>query len=119
MERTTVIFGSLLIIIGVGGYILSGMVSITAMIPAFFGVIFVILGMLASKENLKKHMMHAAAALSIILIIPTITAIGDLVAGDSSAAVISRSITAIASIIFLMLCVKSFIDARRARDAAA
>ncbi|MEX0773758.1 MAG: hypothetical protein WEB89_02270 [Balneolales bacterium] len=118
MDRTTVIFGTLLVVIGVAGYIISEMVSITALIPAFFGVIYIILGRLASKENLKKHMMHAAAALSIILIIPTIGAIGDLVAGDSGAGVISRSLTAVAAIIFLILCVKSFIDARKARDAA-
>lgn len=119
MERTTVIFGSLLIILGVGGYILSGMVSMTALIPAMFGLIFVVLGRLAAKENLKKHMMHASAALALVLIFPTIGAIPELLDGETSAAVIIRSITAAAALIFLVLCIKSFIDARKARDTAA
>ncbi|MEX0778557.1 MAG: hypothetical protein WD491_04070 [Balneolales bacterium] len=119
MDRTTTVFGIILIILGVGGYVISGMVSATALIPAFFGIVYVILGRLAAKENLRKHMMHAAAALTIILIIPTVGAIGDLFSGDSGAAVISRSLTAIAAIIYLFLCIKSFIDARKVRDATA
>ncbi|MEX0686238.1 MAG: hypothetical protein WD267_13115 [Balneolales bacterium] len=117
MDKITTVFGVILIILGVGGYIISEMVSVTALIPAFFGVIFVILGRLAARETLKKHMMHGAAVLSLLLIFPTITALPDLFAGETSPAVILRSATALFSLIFLALCVKSFIDARKARNA--
>ncbi|MEX0929934.1 MAG: hypothetical protein WD266_04830 [Balneolales bacterium] len=118
MDRTTIIFGVILIILGVAGYFISGMVSATALIPAFFGVIFVILGRLAARENLRKHMMHAAAVLALVLIFPTIGAIPGLFGPGADISVISRSLTAIASVIFLILCVKSFIDARKERDSA-
>lgn len=39
----------------------------TALIPAYVGVVFVILGVVGFKESLRKHVMHVAAALALLL----------------------------------------------------
>ena len=65
MPTITINFGRILILIGAIGYIY-GLVattyaSPTALIPAFFGLILLVLGYIArAKENLRKHLMHAA-----------------------------------------------------------
>jgi hypothetical protein len=42
------------------------MVSWTALIPAFFGLPLVILGVLALQEGWRKHAMHAAVVVGLI-----------------------------------------------------
>ena len=45
MKIITIGFGVLLILLGVGSYIGTGMTSLTALIPAFFGVAYLYLGL--------------------------------------------------------------------------
>lgn len=66
MKKLTSSLGFLLIILGLASYFGTGQASVTALIPAFFGVVFVVLAMIASVENLNKHMMHAAAGIALI-----------------------------------------------------
>lgn len=44
MARTTMVFGVVLIALGVIGYVGTAAVSITALIPAIFGAVLAILG---------------------------------------------------------------------------
>ena len=122
MVKAAYIYGLFLIAIGIGGYYLSGGVTKTALIPAFFGLPVVLLAFLACKENLRKHAMHGLAALSLLGVFGTIKGLGKLPALLSGEqlerplAVASQSLMAIASIIFLILAIKSFIAARKARQ---
>jgi hypothetical protein len=122
LPATTIFFGVLLIILGVGGYFVTGRHSLTAMIPAIPGLLFIILGALARDARYRKHTMHAAAALALVGFLAMIP--GGLVAlarwaGGTApakpAAVVSRCIMAGLMLVFLVLCVRSFISARRAR----
>ena len=124
MPSLTIVFGVLMILLGVGGYFLTGRASMTAMIPAIPGVLFVLLGAMARNPRLRMHAMHGAAllaALGLVMMIPM--GLIPLVkwAGGTPparpAAVISRSIMAGLMLVFLVLCVRSFIAARRARAA--
>lgn len=126
VPRITVIIGSLLIIIGVGGYYLTGAASMTALIPAFLGLLLGLFGYLALiKPASKKHFMHGAAMIGLLGIFGTITAIPDfftvLGGGEvaNAGAVIARTLTAVLCIIFMIIAVKSFIDARKEREEAA
>lgn len=118
MPSTSIACGVLLLLIGIVGYV-NGMLtqhaSITALIPAFFGVVMVGLGVGARvKENLRKHLMHAAAAVALLGFILTA---GRLVSRFSeltySPAVISQVSMALVCLLFLILAIKSFADARR------
>ena len=116
MASTTILFGVLLTLLGLGGYFLTGTSSATALIPAIFGLPLVVLGLLARSEPMRKHAMHAAAALALLgcagalfSLVRTPTAPRDTMAVFSQAAMV------VLTAVFVGLCVKSFIDARRAR----
>jgi len=114
MPKFTVLVGVLLLVQGVGFYIGTGSKSITALIPAFLGLPMLALGIIALKESARKHAMHAASALSLLGLLAAIGRMAS--AGLSiSPAGLSVLILALISGVFLVLCVKSFIDARRGR----
>ena len=76
MPSTAIVSGILLILVGIAGYaigVVNDNASLTAMIPAAFGLLLLILGFVAkSRENLRKHLMHAAVLAGLLgFIIPT------------------------------------------------
>ena len=116
---TTIVYGALLIVLGVVGYFMSGMVSVTALIPAFLGIIILVSGVLAQKESRRKLFMHIALVFGLLGLLGTASALPSLftmLGGEEvtrPGAVIGKSVTAILSLVFLIIGVKSFIDARR------
>ena len=116
------LFGGLLIALGVAGYFMTGQQSITALIPAFFGFAIEVSGAVAMKEHLRKHAMHAAAGFGLLGLLgsgPGLFKLPALLSGEEferPAAVISQSVMAVLCGVFLALCVRSFIEARRARE---
>ena len=121
MAKTTIIFGVLLVFLGLGSYFGTGRTSLTALIPAGFGLILLILGLLARREALRPHAMHAAAALGLLGILGTASAIPKLLkllAGtplERPQAAFVQALMAGLCAAFVALCVRSFIQARRAR----
>lgn len=119
MPRITRLFGILLTLIGIIGYLVSGAASVTALIPAFFGIVFIILGRLAGKESLRKHMMHAAVLLALLGLFGSFTGIPDFIdwlGGNEDVNILAasvRSLMALLCIAYIAIAVKSFIDARR------
>lgn len=122
MATTTIGFGVALIVLGFGGYLGTGADSVTALIPAFFGIILVILGLMARDPSKRKLTMHLAAAVGLLGFlgtVPGLMRLGAVFSGDETVArpnaVIAQAIMALLTGIFLVLCIKSFIDARRQR----
>jgi fluoride ion exporter CrcB/FEX len=124
MPSTSIISGVLLILIGIVGYLIgsnNGQSSPTALIPAAFGLLLVIFGFLAkSKENLRKHLMHAAVVVGLLGFLATASSILKIPAllsgtAERPLAVASQFAMAVICLVFVILCVKSFIDARRER----
>lgn len=122
MPKLTVYLGVGLTVLGVAGYFASGQGSPTALIPAAFGVTFLVLGLVATKASSSKHPMHAAAVLALLGLIGTAGGVLDVLSLLSGAdverplAAWSRSLMAIAMAVFLVLCVRSFVQARKARQ---
>ena len=122
MPRITVIFSLIYIALGVGGYFLTGGVHKTALIPAAIGVILLVLGLLGSKEKLRMHVMHAALLIGLLALLGTASSLLKLPSAiDGTAArpgaVFAQAATAVLSVIYLGIGVRSFIAARRARSA--
>ena len=110
--------GLVLIVLGVGFYFGTGQPSWTALIPAFFGLVLVVLGLLARQDRLRKHVMHAAAAIGLIgVVIPLVRLWPAITTGEvkSQAAAIELGLMAGICLLFVVLCVRSFIVARRSR----
>jgi len=124
MPNTAIWLGRLLVLIGIAGYAygmyVDGNASLTSLIPAGFGLVLMVLGHVSrAKEPLRKHLMHAAAAIALLGFILTA---GRLVMNLSrltlSAAVLAQVAMAIVCLIFVILAVRSFAAARRARVAS-
>lgn len=113
----------LLLILGLAGYFPTG--EKTALIPAAVGLVFAVLGAVALKESLRKHMMHAAVGLALLLFVgmagmagpkvPALLTGGEL---ERPGAVLSQALLGLLCGVFVLLGVRSFIAARRKQRAA-
>ncbi|MEM1157092.1 MAG: hypothetical protein AAF649_05780 [Verrucomicrobiota bacterium] len=114
------VFGLLLIGIGVGGYVGGEMASKTALIPAFFGLPILISSLIAFKEACLKHGMHAAAIFGVLgFLAPLGRVVPQTLKGEFELNLAGGCMLAMIAVsgVFVALCVKSFKDARRAREA--
>ena len=109
--------GFLLVLLGVVGYLGTGRASLTALIPALVGALFLILALIARNPQARKHVMHLAVALALIGVIGGVPRIISAVnAGEiQRPAVLAQIAMAMILAVYVLLGVKSFIDARRAR----
>jgi hypothetical protein len=122
MPRISIGFGVVLIGLGVVGYLISDTRSVTALIPAFFGAALVGLGGLALNEKLRKHAMHVAVLVGLVgCVVPAYRAIGALQKAASGEEVQNwtpftfQALMAVICAVFVALCVRSFIQARRSQ----
>ena len=120
MPKLSIAVGLGLIIVGIAGYLYVSAASVTALIPAFIGIVFVIVGAVGLKPGARKHAMHVAAALALLTVLASIMDFGRMLGwtfgGDAPAngvKVVSMSISFVLTLLFLVAAVRSFIAARR------
>lgn len=130
MAVPTIVCGLILAAIGSYGYLNatpnpdSGKVSPTALIPAVIGVLILICGVLSLKDGLRKHAMHFGAMLGVLGVLGGFAPIIRQIANGkelnlaSPSAVSGLSMTLVCAA-FVAMCVRSFIAARKAREAKA
>ncbi len=113
----------LLIMIGVGGWLVTSQTSWTALIPAAIGLMLGLSALIAQRmPGARKHAMHGAAGLALLGIAGSALGVVRLIAwlGGTEparpAAAVSQSLTALVLLVFLFLAVRRFIAARRARQ---
>jgi hypothetical protein len=116
----TLALGVVLIVLGLAGYFLTGAVSLTALIPAAFGLVIAVAGLMARDEGKRKHAMHAAVAVALLGFLGSIRGvlqIGALLDGTAArpAAVVAQTIMAALTFGYIVLAVRSFIQARASR----
>jgi len=120
MAKLTIVFGVLLILLGVIGFVSTGSAHPTALIPAGVGVIFILFGVLANTPDPKKRMlwMHISVTVALLAFLGTIPA--DIQAIRLShgteyphpAAVLEKAAMSLLCLIYVLFCVRSFINAR-------
>jgi hypothetical protein len=123
MAKLTIGFGVVLILLGAWGFVSTGSEHPTALIPTYFGLALAISGIFANSQDAKKRMlwMHVAVTVGLLgflgagamAIIETVKAHGGPLAHP--AAVESQAAMAVICLVFVGLCVRSFIAARRDR----
>ena len=121
MSSTTLAFAFAYLVLGIGGFVLTGSTHKTALIPCVFGVLFLIFGLLARKDNFRKHVMHAAVLIALLAFLGTARSLSHLPelfngTAEKPAAIITQSLNAGLSLLYIILAVRSFIQARRARS---
>lgn len=123
MSRLTLYFGVLLMGIGIYFFIATGSTHPTSLIATWFGLALVLFGALAnSKDPAKRKLyMHVAVTIGLLgFLFPGFMSIKDLVKSHADqsplahpAAVHEQLLMAILCLIYVGLCVRSFIAARR------
>ena len=118
MPATTRYFGLILIVLGIASYVGTGRTSITAMIPAFFGAVFLICAMIARRSDAaRKHAMHAAVAVGMVgMLAALVRGVPAAFRGDvTRPAVMAQLAMAGLLLIYVALGMRSFVEARKAR----
>ena len=76
MTKQTSICGALLIALGVIVTIVSDSGSVTSLIPAFVGIILLVLGLAASaKPAMSHHLMHVMAVIALLAVLGSLGAL--------------------------------------------
>ena len=108
-----------MIVLGISGYFGTGQASPTALIPSFFGVAMLILGLLALRDRLRKHAIYSIAALSLLGFLGTARGVANhfvmLGGGDVErpAAVPFQAAMAVLCAVLIGLSIRFFVKARR------
>ncbi|MBX9681273.1 MAG: hypothetical protein K2X38_21155 [Gemmataceae bacterium] len=120
MSMLAIVFGLALTVLGGGLYGMSPEPrSPTALIPSAFGIALILCGVIARNEKVRMHAMHFAALIGLVgAVYPAYRAFSAMAGGRSvDLAVGGQLAMAGLCAVFVVLCVKSFIDARRVRKA--
>jgi hypothetical protein len=124
MPAITFFVALLLVAVGVGGYVASGAHAPTALIPAVLGVLLAVCAALARNPKTRMHAMHGAVLLALLGLLGSLRGAFQLpayLAGEPVVrplAVVAQSVTAVLCLAYLVVAVRSFIQARRSRLAS-
>src|SRR5271163_593378 len=120
MAKVTLVFAALLILLGLAGFIGTGSQHLTALIPAWLGLPLAIFGGLAisPNEGRRKLFMHINVTIGLLGFLGSaVEIIRSYASGKELNPIAMSSKFALAGLLLLyvILCVRSFIAARRAR----
>jgi hypothetical protein len=125
VAKVTIVFGVLLIVLGLVGFFGTGSIHPTALIPTWFGLALVLGGFLAisPSESRRKIFMHVNVTVGLL---GFLGAVGSALHayGHARSLGLDPDYKAMASqltmagllLVYVNLCVRSFINARRARQ---
>jgi hypothetical protein len=125
MAKLTIGFGILLILLGIFGYVATGSAHPTALIPVGIGILFVLFGVMANSADTKKRMlwMHISVTVALLVFLGMIPAMWNVLqisrgasfSPTAAAAVEDKAALGLFALIYVLFCVRSFINARRSR----
>ncbi|GJQ27648.1 MAG: hypothetical protein HBSAPP02_26800 [Phycisphaerae bacterium] len=123
MQRLTVLVGIILVAIGAASYFGAAPTRGNPLAIAGTGSVLIACGWAAMNERVRMHAMHGAVLAGLIGMVVGIVGVlqGDAVVDSAGAATPSgtnrwpASVTALVCGVYVVLCVRSFVMARRAR----
>ena len=123
MAKVTLVFAALFIALGLIGFIGTGSVYYTALIPSALGLLLGIFGALSFSPDAgrRKLFMHINVTLGLLGFLGTVMGLiqwFQMLAGatlKNPPATESKAVMALLCLVYVALCVRSFIAARKAR----
>lgn len=124
MAKVTLVFAVLMIALGLAGYMGTGSQHPTALIPTWFGVALGVFGLLAMSpsEGRRKLFMHINVTIGLLGFLGGVSAAiqgyvhaEHLGVAQDMPALESKLAMAALMLVYVILCVRSFIMARRKR----
>ncbi|QNI35546.1 hypothetical protein [Edaphobacter albus] len=124
MAKLTIVFAVLLILLGLIGFVSTGSAHPTALIPSGVGVVFAIFGILSNTPDPKKRMlwMHISVTVALLAFLGTLPAGIQAMRLSHGAeyahpvAVLEKAAMSLLCLIYVLFCVRSFINARVQRS---
>lgn len=118
MTKLTFGIGATLTVLGIVAYLVTGATSITALIPAFVGVLLLVCAAIARKPALRRHSIHAALVIAVLGAagsLMNVVKLGDLFAGTAQrpSAIIVSTVMFVLLVLYIAMGVRSFVVARR------
>ncbi|MGA2650731.1 MAG: hypothetical protein ABSF28_09415 [Terracidiphilus sp.] len=122
MAKVALVFALLLVVLGLAGFLGTGSVHYTALIPTWFGLALGVFGFLAisPSEGRRKLFMHINVTIGLLGFLGgAIEAVRGYVSASSAGhqpdmiALASKVAMASLMFVYVILCVRSFIAARR------
>lgn len=122
MAKVTLLFAVLLIALGLAGFLHTGSQHPTALIPTWFGLALGVFGLLAisPKERRRKLFMHINVTIGLLGFLGAVAEIVRSLASSKAilmTALVAKTAMAWLLLIYIILCVRSFMNARRSRKA--
>ena len=120
MVKAATIFGILLIANGLYGYTGGEVKSVTALIPAFFGIAILLCGIVSAlNDSLRKHLMHFSAFAALLGAVASGGRLFSTMGKEdaNSFVQLNLAIMAVLCIGYVVVCIKSFRAARKRREA--
>jgi uncharacterized membrane protein len=127
VAKLAIVFGFVLVVLGAVGFIATGSTHMTALIPCGIGTLLALSGTLAITNDVKRRMiwMHVAVTVALLGFLGSFSrAIDEYIQAHGEplahpVAVEDQAAMAAICLVFVVLCVRSFISARKARDLGA
>jgi MFS family permease len=114
-----IVLGTVLIVLGVGAYVLSDFASVTALIPAFFGVLIAVLGVAGYQRTDRQRLAaYGIGLLAVLGVLGSTRGLPDIIAlltggaVESTIAAVSQG-TMIVICLVLLVAMVPFIRDRR------
>src|SRR5262245_45361418 len=108
-----------MVVLGVVAKVATGTESFTPLIPSALGLLMIVCGALALKDNLRKHAMHTAVLIGMVGLLGGLAMLVRAMLSETTPSAWSVGTNVAMAVVcgaFVGLCVKSFIDARRQRQ---
>ena len=123
MPRLTIALGVLLSLIAIAGFVATGSAHPTALIPGGIGILFCIFGAVAMSPDPKRRMlwMHVAVTVALLMFLGTIKSDVNVIQLSHGAtfphpiAIEEKAAMSLLCLLYVLLAVRSFINARRTR----
>ncbi len=118
MAKVTLVFAVLCVALGLVGFLGTGSVHYTALIPTWIGLALGLGGLLAisPSESRRKLFMHINVTIGLVGFLGTIAEIVRTFASHKDVdvtALVAKTALAWLLVIYVLLCVSSFVSARR------
>ncbi len=111
--RASLINAILLIILPLWGYLASTSPSLTALIPASFGVLLLLMSPGVKSEN--KIISHIAVVLTLVILVALFMPLKGAIGREDGLAILRVSLMMASTLVAMVFFIKSFIDVRRKR----
>lgn len=104
MSRVGSMVGVILIVLGVAGYLATGMASVTALIPAFLGIVLFVAGWVGTRsERARTPALTVSVVVAALGFFGSLRGLGDFVTLVSGGSV-ERPVATVAQVLTALLC---------------